>query len=170
MFRFAEKFKFVPLSAPVAYTSDTAAIASSYVKIDQAHWLSFVFPLGNATSDSTDTITLTVECSTAAASNATEVQVPFRYRISNAIDTNGWAAIGTATASDGLALTAADDNKLVLVEVDPAEAVAAHTATDAKFVRLVATFAQGDGQIGVVGGIHAVLEPRYPGNAIPSAT
>jgi hypothetical protein len=169
MFRFAEKYNVIPLLAPAAYTSDTAILQSSYVRIDQAHALSFVVPIGNMTSDSTDTITFTVQCSTAGASNATEAAVPFRYRLSNAIDTGGWGAI-TSVAATGVALTAAEDNKILLIEVDPAEAVATQGQPDAKFVRLVATFAQGDGQIGVLGGVQAVLEPRYPGNAIPSAT
>ena len=167
MFRFAEKHQIFPLVAPVAFTSDTTVVASPYVKMNGAQWASFLIPLGAAASD-TALITITVECSTAAASNATEVPVGFRYRLSNAIGGTGWGAIGTAAATDGYALNGLDDNKVLLIEVDPAALPAAQP--DGNFIRVVTTFDQSDGIAGVFGGVFAVLEPRYPGNSIPSAT
>ena len=171
MFQFLEKFNPQPVLKAQAFTSDTTVVNSAYSKLDNAHWLTYVVPLGDfSTTAATNTLTLTVECSTAAASNATEVQVPFRYRISGVPTANTLGAITAVAASVGVAVSgalAAQNGAIVFVEVDPAEAYAAHGQLDAKFVRLVVTAsAIGAG----VFSAHAVIAPRYPGNTHSSAT
>jgi len=164
MIRFAEKLHIVPLLAPAA-SSDSRA--SAYINIENAHWASFLLYAGAMTSDSTDTITITVEASTAASSNATEIQVPFQYRLSSATGGDLWGAIGSAAAATGYAITAEDDNKLLLVEVNP-DAIPALTGyTDHKFLRVVCT---ADIVTAYSLDVVAILEPRYGKNLIPSST
>jgi hypothetical protein len=171
MFRFAEKLNIQPVLKAQAFTTAATVLNSAYSRLAQAHWLTYVVPLGDfGTTASSDNVTFTVECSTAAASNATEVNVPFKYRISGKPDANSMGAITQAVSTDGFAVSgalAAQNGAILVIDVDPSEAYAAHAQTDSVFVRLVATFSAD-----VTGALsaHAVIEPRYPGNAIPSAT
>lgn len=160
--RFAEGLKVLPLLAPQAIT--TSATASSYVDLDGAHWATFLVSLGAWTSDSTDTVTFTVEASTAGSSNATEAAIAYTYRLASAIDTDSMGAITAATTA-GVALTATDDNKVLVIDVDPA-AVAA--TADRRYLRVVATPSSHNAS--TLLSVCAFLEPRYPGNSIPSAT
>jgi len=170
MFQFLEKFNFIPVLKTQAYTSDATVLGTEYSKLDNAHWITYLVPLGDfGTTADTDTLTFTVECSTAAASNATEVQVPFRYRLSGKVGANTWGAITAVAASVGVVISDTDNSTRVLaVEVDPAAALGAHAQADAKFVRLVITFSGAAGS-GVLAA-QAVIAPRYPGNTQLSAT
>jgi len=160
--RFAEGLKVLPILAPQNIVA--TATATSYIDLDLANWATFVVQFGAATSDSTDTCTVTVEASTAGSSNATEAAIAFNYRLSSAVDTDTMGAITAATAT-GVAVTAADDNKVLIIDVDPA-AVAA--TADQRFLRLVLTpnAEMASCNVGAV----AYLEHRFPGNSIPSST
>jgi len=157
-FRFAETAKVMPVIAPVAFT--TSAIESAYVNLLHiGHWAEFHVAFGVMTSDTSDTVTLTVECSTAATSNATEVTLPFWYRLSAAVATDQMGAITSATTV-GVAVTATDDAKMVIISVDPS-IIPAHLATG-QWLRLVATPTDAVAS----GVISAVFygESRYPGD------
>lgn len=171
MFKFVENLQVLPLQVPAAFTSDATVTNSAYVKINRAHWVSFVIPVGLfGTTAATDTVKFQLQCSTAGSSNATEIEVPFRYRLSNILNTGGWGAITTATASNGVSLTGVaatgGGNRVLVLELDPATLPALQP--DGLFVRVVQTFSTN--AAGVIGGIQAVIEPRFPGNAIPTAT
>lgn len=155
--RFAETEKILPVIAPVAFT--TAEILGAYVDMEGMHWGEFHVSFGVMTSDSSDTVTLTVECSTEASSNATEVTLPFWYRVSAAVATDQMGAITSATTA-GMSVDAEDDAKMVIISVDPDCIPGA--LTDGRFLRVVAT---PSAQMGS-GVISAVFygEPRYPGN------
>lgn len=164
--RFAEGLNIMPVLGPI----DTAASAvnTALVDLDMANWVSFLVSFGNCTSDDSDAVVLTVTCSTAGTTNATETAIPFSYRISGAVGTNTWGTI-TAGTTDGAgssdtlnAVTA--KNALVIVDVDPA--VAAAKAADTRWIYL--TIAP-QGPITIVGAV-AIIEPRYPGNSIPSSS
>lgn len=161
--RFAEGLKVLPILAPQNIVA--SATASEYVDLKLANWATFVVSFGAATSDSTDTCTVTVEASTAASSNATEGAIAFSYRLSSAVATDSMGTITAATTA-GVAVTATDDNKVLVIDVDPA-AVAA-TAADRRFLRVVLTPNAEMASCNV--GALAFLAPRYPGNAIPSST
>ena len=164
MIRFAEKLHVVPLLAPAA-SSDSRA--SAYINVENAQWASFLLYAGAMTSDSTDTITVTIEASTAASSNATEIQVPFSYRLSAITGDDLWGAIGSAAAATGYAITAVDDNKLLLVDVDLAVLPGLTGYTDHSFLRVVCTASIVTAySLSVI----AALEPRYGKNLIPSST
>lgn len=161
--RFAEGLKVLPLLAPQNIT--TSAAASYYADLDGAHWATVVVSLGAWTSDSTDTVVFTVEASTAGSSNATESAIAFTYRLSSAVDTDLMGAI-TAATSAGVTLTATDDNKVLVIDIDPA--VVAAVGTDHKFFRVVAT--PSSNNAGTQLAMCAFLEPRYPANLSPNAT
>lgn len=160
---YAEGLKILPILAPVAFT--TSAVQSQYVDLKNNHWATFLVSLGLMTSDSTDTVTVTVECSTAGSSNASEIKLAYQYRLSAAVGTDSMGAI-TAATTDGVVLNAADDDsKLLVIDVDPATIPA--KMADGRFLRVVAT-PSAQVASGVIA-ITALLEPRYPGNAIPSS-
>lgn len=159
--QFAEGLKVLPILAPADIVA--TATASQYVNISGAHWASFVVQFGALTNS---TGVITVEASTAGSSNATEAAIPFKYRLTSAVATDSLGAITSAT-SDGVSIAANDDNKALVIEVDPA-ALPANPGADYKYLRLVVTPAS-DNTAYVVGAI-AYLQPRYPGNSIASAT
>lgn len=161
--RFGENLKPVMVLAPQNIVATATATAYSDLKL--AQHLTYIVSLGAMTSDSTDTVTITLECSTAGSSNATEVATGFKYRLSSAIGTESYGAISSAT-SDGVALAAdSADTKILLVDVDPA--AIANVGADYRFVRLVATPNAEMGSCFI--GANAFVEPRYAGNAIPSS-
>lgn len=161
--RFAEGLKVYPIIAPVAFT--TSAVSSVYVDMDQIHWATFLVEFGVMTSDSTDTVTVTVECSTALSSDSGEVTLPFWYRKTEAVGTDTIGAITSATTA-GCSVTATDDACMLIIDVDPA--IIPGALTDGRWLRLVCTpTAQ------VAAGVIAaqfIGEPRYPQNSIPSTT
>jgi hypothetical protein len=112
---------------------------------------------------------VTVLCSSVSTS-ATGDGIPFQYRLSGMFEEDNVGAI-TAATSDGVALTASTDpslsftDRLLQIEVN-ADDLPAYKS-DGRFLSLVITpTADGGGIVGVT----AVLEPRYPGNDIPSST
>lgn len=162
MIQFAENFTLRPILAPQDITE--VATYTSYVDLKTSNWATFLVQFGNVAGDAS---TVTVEASTAASSNATEANVPFRYRLSGAVDTGTMGAI-TAATSDGVSIGTSDDNKLLVVDVDPA-ALPTNPGADFRFLRVKVTPASSGATATLVGAI-AVLTPRYPGNTIPSAT
>ena len=160
-FQFAEGLKVLPILAPADIT--TTATGTQYVDVSKMHWASFVVQFGNLNNS---TGTVTVEASTAGSSNATEAAIPFKYRLTSAVATDSLGAI-TSASSAGVAIAAADDNKTLIIEVDPA-ALPANPGADYKYLRVVVTPAT-DNTNYLVGAV-AYLQPRYPGNSIASAT
>ena len=161
--RYAEGLKVLPILA----TQDIAATATGtqYVDLDQVQWATLLIQFGAITStDSTGEAIVTIEASTAGSSNATEGAIVFSYRLSAAVATDTMGAITAATAS-GVGVTQADDNKVLVVDVDPA--VVALTA-DRRFIRAVISPTT-DVTATLVSAV-AILEHRYPGNSIPSST
>lgn len=161
MFQFVEKFKLQPILTPADIVA--TATASNYVDLKDLNWATFLVSFGAIT---TGTLTVTVEASTAASSNATEAGVPFNYRLSGAVGTDSMGAI-TAATSDGVSITASDDNKVLAIEIDPA-ALPANPGADFRYLRVVAT--PTTDMAACVVGAALVGTPRYPGNSIPSVT
>lgn len=170
-FRFAEGLKVQPVLTPV----DTAATAqvTSFVDCNYLHWVTFVIPFGNMTSDDSDIIAITVRCSTEDTSATTEpLNIGFWYRVTSAAATDSTTDIivgtsdGIGTSDDGI--NAANlDGKVLIIDVDPAE-VAAKAATSGSN-RWVSVALAPTGPI-TIDGVIAVGEPRYPGANQPSST
>lgn len=157
----------VPLKAPV--DSAGTAYATPYVDLKNALSCTFLAYFGVVTATSADqAVVVTVEASTSTTSNATEVQVPFKYRLSGATGANTWGAVTAATASGGASVGTTDDGKMLLVELDPAVLEATHGQRDAKFVRLVVGIDAG-GTV-TLNSVCAILDPAYPQTTHLSAT
>ena len=162
--RYAEGLKVVPVIAPVDTT--TSAVSSAAMHLHQAHWITFLVQMGNFTSDSTDVVVLTVESSTASVTAATDEAIAFNYRLGAAVASDSMGAI-TAATSDGATFGAdSDDSKIVVIDVDPSYVTAKDT--DAAYVRVVATPSGSVGALLI--SACAVIEPRYPGNSMGTAT
>lgn len=159
--RFGQGINVFPLLPPKDIANATTDTA--YIDLYDANWLTFYVELGNMTSDASDTVTFSVAVSTDAST--TNVCVAFNYRLSSAMTaagTNVWGDI-TAGSSDGTAIAGAtDDNKAILIDVDPAVVGAA--VAGARYCRL---------DIAATGPItllaaSAFVESRYPANTMTS--
>lgn len=163
--RFAEKLDILPILAPVSTTDGV----SDFIDASQCHWMTFLLQVGSFTTDSADTVSVTVEASTATSTNATTISLPFRYRLSAAVGTDTQGAItSVSTGTDGVTLDAtADDNKMLIIDVDPSVIPNHASYTNHRYVALTWDCA-------AIGAIFlsavAILEPRYPGNDIPDVT
>jgi hypothetical protein len=158
--RYGQGLSVMPVLAPVdqgnAGTDNTA-----YVDVGDAAWCTFLVMMGNMTSDASDTVSFLVDASTDGST--TGEAIAYKYRLSSAIATNTWGAI-TAGSSDGTAIvTAADDGKAILIDVDPAVVAAAKDG--ARWVRLDIT---NIGPISLIG-VCAFLEHRFLGNTMSSS-
>lgn len=157
----------VPLKAPV--DSAGTAYATPYLDLkDALHATLFIY-FGVVTAASADqNVVVTVEASTAAASNATEVAIAFKYRLSGATGANTWGAITSAT-STGVSLdTTSVDGKMLAIDIDPAAIPSAHGQDDARFIRAVVGIDAG-GTV-TLNAVWAVLDPAYPQLTHVSAT
>ena len=161
MFQFAEKYKVLPILAPVDIVA--TATASAYVDLTESHWASFLVEFGVITTGS---LTVTVEASTAGSSNATEAAIPFNYRLSAAVATDTMGAI-TAGTSAGVSITASDDAKTLVIEVDPA-ALPTNPGADFKWLRLV--LSPTTDMTVCLAAAQFIGAPRYPGNSMNSVT
>jgi hypothetical protein len=101
---------------PVKAYSDIVSTATNttHLKIT-GHRVAFLLSFATITGDS---VTLTVEASSAATTTGAAA-IPFYYRLSPVTASNDtWGAV-TSADSTGFDVTASDDGKLVLIEVDP---------------------------------------------------
>lgn len=157
----------VPLKAPV--DSAGTAYATPYLDLKNALHATIFAYFGVVTATSADqNIVVTIEASTAAASNATEVACAFKYRLSGATGANTWGAV-TAATSSGVSLdTTTVDGKMLAIDIDPAALVAAHGEADCRYTRLVMGIDAG-GTV-TLNAVWAVLDPMYPQVTHLSAT
>jgi hypothetical protein len=155
--RYAEKLQIIPIMIPDATT--VADDESAHVKIKNAQWISFLMNWASLTSDSTDTATVFVYTST-DASTTSAISQPFKYRLCEAVGGDTWGTITAATAAAGVSITGGDDNKALLIDVDPASLYALDS--DAQYVHLLVN---GSGMVtNPAFGAFCILEPRYPQN------
>lgn len=165
--RFSEGLKVIPILSPVAIGA--TALDTEYVDMKLNHWATFLVHFGATTSDTSDTVTITLQCSSVSTS-ATGDDIPFNYRLSSYFENDDMGAI-TAATSDGLVLTSSTDpsvglsDRIVQIEVNADDLPA--RKSDGRYLSLVLTPTADI--VGVVG-VTAILEPRYPGNDIPSST
>jgi hypothetical protein len=158
-----KEFHALPILAPANIVA--TATGSQYIDLKYAQSVTFAVQFGALTSDTTDTCTVTVECSTAASSNATELKIGFTYRLSAAVATDTLGA-PTAATTDGVAITADDDNKTLFIDLDP-QAVA-NLGADYRFARVFLT-PNAEMAACTVGAI-AYIVPRYAQVTPPSST
>ena len=111
--RYAQHLVPRPVLSPVDIVS--AATNTTHMKVT-GHHATFLVYFGTITGDS---VVVTVEESSAASTTSAEA-VPFRYRLSSAETASTWGAVTTAD-SGGVIVTAAQDDMILLVEVDPSD-------------------------------------------------
>jgi len=166
--RFAEGLNIIPIEAPADCAADCE---SEWVELENAHWISFLVVCG--AMGTSDTINVYVHSTTSATSgttNSNDYALPFKYRLSSAVAENAWGAITAVTTATGyVQLSDDDDNKLLLIDVDPSD-VAQHDS-DAKYVYLTfdVTDASSTDSSTIVGAL-AFVEDRYPQNVMESST
>lgn len=162
---YAQDKKVQPILAPADIVA--TATGTQYVALkDVVGLLELEINFGAiASTDSTGEVVVTVEASSGASSNASEAAVAFGYRLSGAVGTDSMAAIGAATSA-GVAVAEDDDNKTLLVYVDPSVVATASS----QYTHVRAVIAPTAEITSTVVGANARYTPRYAGNAIPSST
>lgn len=159
--RYGQVAKFLPVLIPADIT--TTDTNTAVVDLANAHRCTFLVYTGAVTSNSTTAPIITLMAATGAATTSATA-IAFNYRKSSAVATDSWADIAAATAT-GMTVTLTDDNKLMLIDVDPAVVA---TKTDGRYVYLhIDTNAQISA---FVIGASAMIEPRYAANAMVSAS
>jgi hypothetical protein len=157
----------VPLLAP--FDRAGTLLETPYIDLQSANRASFLLYFGVVTSTTaTDTLTLTMEASTASTSNASEEAIPFNYRLSTTFAAgNTWGAV-TAATSAGVSLGASTvfDGFCVMVDVDPAYIT--EKKPTARYVRLVGTHADAYSVMLVT--CIGVVDPRYKETTMIKAT
>lgn len=158
--RINENVRFVPLIAPQDIVA--TATSSPYIRMNRVVGeLEFDVMFGTITAtDSTGTVVVTVDASSDGGTDASPTAIAFNYRLSAAVGTDNlgdW----TAATSSGYTVQHTDDNKVLLVYVDPA--VAAN-----KYVRV--TLTPGDSPTGTLCAVSARYIPRYAQTESPSST
>ena len=155
--RFAEKIHVIPLLAPV---ETTEAKVSAFVALENAQWITFLIQTGALATDSDDQYEITVASATGQTTNANDIAIPYKYRLSSAVGTDSWGAITSATSTGFILEATTDGSKAVLIDVDPASV----PALDADGLYLyvdIATTTMVSGPVAV----SAYIEPRYPQNS-----
>lgn len=154
---FTEYQHIVPLLGPIDKAATAAA--TPYIDLKTAHNLAFYAFFGSITAASADeSITITVEASSAGSSNSSEAAIAFSYRLSSAVNTDSWGDI-TAATSSGMSVATTDDSKMVEIWVDPAVVANAVTNKNGRYVRMVIT-PHAEGTATLVAA-WAMFDPRY---------
>lgn len=155
--RFGEDINIVHGVSPIDIVATD--VDSAYLKLDNAHWVTFIVALGTITGD---TMNITIEASTTNAS-ASAITVGGWYRFKTAIGADSWeGAAATTFDSSGVTVTASDDDKILLIDYDPTE------NPDYNYVRLALVTA-GSMSACEVAVVYAV-ETRYKQEYQPTTT
>ena len=164
-FRFAQGLQVVPLKAPAATTDDSE---SKCVALENAHWCTFIISLG-ALDVTTDTYTFTPYSASTNSTGSGDTALPFWYRKSSAVGTDDWGNVTAVSAGTGVSITGADDNKLLLIDVN-LDVIPALDSDAAYMYIDIDAGAAAASDTNYATSIIAVLEPRYPQAEIPSST
>lgn len=142
-----EEVHVVPLLAPV----DAAAVAKSsdVIGVKEYQGIQFLVEFGVITGDTC--VVTVLECDDTTPSNSTAIA--FKYRKSAAVGSDSMGALTAATAS-GVSMTASDDGKALLIDVDPA-------ALSSGRPYLMVTATPGGSMTVCLLAMQAILRPRY---------
>jgi hypothetical protein len=158
--KFAEGLQVCHLKTPAVLAADGE---SAWVKLENMQWISFLVSIGTITN-TTDNIIFYVQSTTSATSgttNANDTAIPFWYRLSSAVSDDNWGDITqVSTGTDGYTLTGASDDRLVIIDVDPAYIPSRDSDADYVYLDMDITLTSTD--TGPIVSIVGVFEPRYP--------
>jgi len=152
--RFGQAAKVIPLLAPQDITE--TATGTSFVGVKNANWLTFLVQFGVITGDS---IHVTVEVAPVNTDTGTETAVGFNYVLTGAIDTNTYGSVTAVAAGSNVSLSASDDNKLLIIDVDPGDMQSALATAD--YCRVLITPSSSSVSAALVSAV-AVIEHKYP--------
>jgi hypothetical protein len=150
-----QKQKVIPIIAPVDTGSTT--VNSDVLFLKHFHSAMALISFGAITGD---VVAVTVEKCADAVPSASAA-IPFKYRKSAAVNADSMGAVTDATVT-GVEMSASDDNKCLLIEVDGSQ-----LNDDYPAFRVVVDPGSSASSV-VVSGV-AVMEPRYAGDNQPSA-
>jgi hypothetical protein len=160
---FGQYLNIYPLLSPVDTTS--SAVNSAFVDLAGSNNARIYVFFGSVTAASTDdVVTVTVEAATTTAS-ASEIAIGYSYRLSGAVGANTWGAI-TAVGATGMEIGLSDDDKILLIELDPA--VVQATEDGSRYVRVVVTPTAGVSAAEVAA--WAELDPQYKATTFVDAS
>lgn len=142
-----QKTHIVPVLAPVEVSTGTTN--TDVVGLKEYEEIEFLISFGAITGD--EVVVSLVESTNTTASGT---DVAGKYRLSSAVGTDTMGAV-TTLASTGVTLTADDDNKMLLITVDPA------TLTDGYPYVFVEIDPGSSMSSMLISGV-ALLKPRYP--------
>ncbi len=146
--QFGQEVHIIPVMSPLDIIATD--VNSTPIKVSNALRVSFLMSFGVVDGDSQ---TIFIRESSAADTVSAE-KIPFTYRLSGATGSDTWGAVTTAD-SGGLIISASDDEKLLLIDVDPA------TLTEGDNYLAVFIVTESSLTENVIG-IQAFLWPRYP--------
>lgn len=137
----------IPGFAPLDIT--TSDFNTTHVKMNNALSAAFLLNFGVIT---TDTLNVTVEESTSAATTGAEA-IGFSFRLSGDTASDTWGALTTCD-SLGTTITASNDNQMLWIEVDPRT-----MSDDCNYLSVLGV--TGASMAACVVGAVAFLETRY---------
>jgi len=154
--KYAQDYHMLPIKASV--DAGSTDVGTEWFNMRDYNWADVLVNMGAITGD---TLVVTVEESTTNSSGA-EVAIPFVYRLSSAVATD---SLGAATTCDsgGVTVAATDDNKTLVVSIDPQSLDEGYN-----YARL--WFNLGGSMSAFLVGANAILTPRYPSATAISAT
>ena len=114
----------IPVFAPLDLVAND--FTTTHIKVTNALSITYLVSFGVIT---TDTATLTVECSSAATTTSASA-IPFTYRLTGDTASDTYGDVTTCD-TDGVLITASYDNMLMMVDVNMS-----HVADTASYVAL----------------------------------
>ena len=158
--RFGEALEVLPVLVPITHADDTDRV-TSFVDLSLTHWCTFICSFGAISVTDTGLFTVLVEGSTTGADSDTEANVAFSYCLSHAVAAAPSMSAPTAVDSTATTTIASTSlaSALLLIEVNPDE-------VQTRYVRV--SLAPAADTTSYVSSVLAVVEPRYPGAAMPS--
>jgi len=137
----------IPVFAPLDLVAND--MTTTHIKVTNALRVTYLVSLGVVTGD---TATLTVECSSAASTTSASA-IPFSYRLTGDTAADTYGAVTTCD-SDGLLVTASQDNMLLMVDVNMS-----HVADTASYLAL--SFVTESSMSACVVSAVALVQTRY---------
>lgn len=146
---------YIPALASIDSTTTVTEAMTDAIDIGEATALQFVVNFGAITGD-----TLVVKAyKDANTTTSGGTAIAFNYKLTSAVGTDATSA-WTACASTGLTVSASDDNKVLIVDIDPAQ------CDGYPYVYL--GIDPGASMTSLVYGVVAVAVPRYS-QSIPAS-
>lgn len=157
--KYVQDYHVLPVLAPADITTNNTN--TQFVNVSGALWVEWHCMIGNIAGDTYD---FTVEACTSNATSggATEITVPFSYRLSSAVGTDTMGAVTACSSAAAAPVAAGDDNKLLILSLNPADLDEGYN-----YARVHIAYNSGTN---CVVGVNALMLPVYASQSMLSAT